>query len=285
MAVLLEAKNLTKNYPGTVALRDVSFELRSGEVHCLMGENGAGKSTLIKILAGAVAQDEGDILIEGRSVGRTQVRERRDLGISVIYQDLNLVPQLTVAENIYLGHEPRTALGTVDVRKMNRLSAELIDMLGVAFPVDAKVGDLPIPLQQLTATAKALSLNGRVLIMDEPSTVLSGRDLDVLFDVVRRLRQRGMGIIYITHHLDEVFTLGDQQTDGRARGRRGGVESRASRARPRAARHFFHAASWRGARRRRTRRRRTHGSRARHCRPRRLRFRYDLPGRPATADP
>jgi ABC-type sugar transport system ATPase subunit len=140
------------------------------------------------------------------SVGHTQVRERRDLGTSVIYQDLNLVHQLTVAENIYLGHEPRTPFGTVDDRRMCRMSAELIDKLGVSFPDDAKVGDLPIPLQQLTATARALSLNGKVLIMDEPSTVLSGKDLEVLLEVVRRLRQRGIGIIYISHYLDEVFT-------------------------------------------------------------------------------
>ncbi|MDQ0394804.1 sugar ABC transporter ATP-binding protein [Labrys monachus] len=212
MAALLEARNLTKRYPGTIALQDVSFDLQHGEVHCLMGENGAGKSTLIKILAGATAHDSGQILIEGREVGHTQVRQRRDLGISVIYQDLNLVPQLTVAENIFLGHEPRTAAGMVDARRMERLSAELIAMLGVSFPETAKVGDLPIPLQQLTATARALSLNGKVLIMDEPSTVLSGKDLEILFDVVRRLRAGGIGIVYISHHLEEVFALGDRVT-------------------------------------------------------------------------
>jgi ribose transport system ATP-binding protein len=212
VTALLEARNLTKTYPGTVALSEVSFDLRRGEVHCLMGENGAGKSTLIKILAGAVTHDSGDILIEGRPVGDTGLRARRDLGISVIYQDLNLVPQLTVAENIYLGHEPRTRLGAIDLKRMRAMSRELIDMLGVSFPEDAVVGDLPIPLQQLTATARALSLKGKVLIMDEPSTVLSGKDLDVLFGVVRRLRERGIGIIYISHHLDEVFELGDRVT-------------------------------------------------------------------------
>jgi ribose transport system ATP-binding protein len=212
VTALLEAINLTKTYPGTVALSGVSFDLQHGEVHCLIGENGAGKSTLIKILAGAVTQDSGDILIEGKSVGDTDLRARRDLGISVIYQDLNLVPQLTVAENIYLGHEPRTRLGSVDVGRMHAKSRDLIEMLGVSFPEDALVGDLPIPLQQLTATARALSLNGKVLIMDEPSTVLSGKDLDVLFGVVRRLRERGIGIIYISHHLDEVFDLGDRVT-------------------------------------------------------------------------
>jgi ribose transport system ATP-binding protein len=209
---LLEARDLTKTYPGTTALRNVSFDLMPGEVHCLIGENGAGKSTLIKILAGAVTPDSGEILIEGRSVGHSGVRERRDLGISVIYQDLNLVPQLTVAENIFLGHEPRTRLGSVDTKRMRETSRELVGTLGVSFPVGQRVGDLPIPLQQLTATARALSLNGKVLIMDEPSTVLGGRDLDVLFEVVRRLRRRGIGIIYISHHLDEVFELGDRVT-------------------------------------------------------------------------
>jgi len=213
MTPLLEARGLTKTYPGTTALRDVSFDLLPGEVHCLIGENGAGKSTLIKILAGAVTQDSGEIAIAGRPVGHhVGVRERRDLGISVIYQDLNLVPQLTVAENIFLGHEPRTRLGSVDTRAMRALAQELIATLGVSFPVTERVGDLPIPLQQLTATARALSLNGKVLIMDEPSTVLGGRDLDVLFEVVRRLRRRGIGIVYISHHLDEVFALGDRVT-------------------------------------------------------------------------
>ena len=212
MAALLEAKNLTKRYPGTTALQDVSFDLRHGEVHCLVGENGAGKSTLIKILSGAVAQDSGEIVIEGKQASHTQVWERRDLGISVIYQDLNLVPQLTVAENIFLGNEPRTTRGTVNTKAMIRQAEELIGMLGVAFSAKAKLGDLPIPLQQLTATARALSLKGKVLIMDEPSTVLSGKDLEVLFDVVRRLRASGIGIIYISHHLEEVFALGDRVT-------------------------------------------------------------------------
>ncbi len=212
MAVLLEAKNLSKRYPGTIALQDVSFDLRHGEVHCLMGENGAGKSTLIKILSGAITQDTGDIIIEGAPAGHTHVWKRRALGISVIYQDLNLVPQLTVAENIFLGNEPRTSRGTVDSKTMRRQADKMIATLGVAFSVDARVGDLPIPLQQLTATARALALKGKVLILDEPSTVLSGKDLEGLYEVVRRLRASGIGIIYISHHLEEVFALGDRVT-------------------------------------------------------------------------
>jgi ABC-type sugar transport system ATPase subunit len=217
-ALLLEAKGLGKRYPGTVALEDVRFDLRKGEVHCLVGENGAGKSTLIKILAGAVAHDEGEILIDGADVGHTDLKRRRDLGVSVIYQDLNLVPQLTVTENIFLGHEPRTPRGTIDTKLMTRRAQQLIDSLGVSFPVAARVGDLGISLQQLTATARALSLDGRILIMDEPSAVLSGKELDVLFSVIDRLKRNGMGIIYISHHLDEIFRVGDRVTvlrDGR----------------------------------------------------------------------
>src|ERR1700677_3364856 len=216
--LLLDAEGLCKRYPGTVALEDVRFDLRKGEVHCLVGENGAGKSTLIKILAGAVAHDEGEIRIDGVDVGHADLKRRRDLGVSVIYQDLNLVPQLTVTENIFLGHEPRTPRGTIDTKLMTRRAQELIDSLGVSFPVAARVSDLRISLQQLTATARALSLDGRILIMDEPSAVLSGKELDVLFSVIDRLKRNGMGIIYISHHLDEIFRIGDRVTvlrDGR----------------------------------------------------------------------
>ena len=210
--LLLEAVGLSKRYPGTVALDGVDFDLRRGEVHCLVGENGAGKSTLIKILAGAVAHDEGEIRIDGVDVGHADLKQRRDLGVSVIYQDLNLVPQLTVAENIFLGHELRTPRGAIDSRGMTARAQELIDSLGVSFPVYARVGDLGISLQQLTATARALSLDGRILIMDEPSAVLSGKELDVLFAMIDRLKRSGMGIIYISHHLDEIFRIGDRLT-------------------------------------------------------------------------
>jgi len=210
--LLLEAIGLTKRYPGTVALNDVNLDLRAGEVHCLVGENGAGKSTLIKILAGAVAQDSGHILIRGQEAGRADPRHRRDLGVSVIYQELDLVPQLTVAENIFLGHEPRTPRGTLDYKRMYEQAQSLVNELGVDFSVRSRVQDIGISLQQLAATARALSLQGQILIMDEPSAVLSGKELDVLFAVVDRLKQQGMGIIYISHRLDEVFRIGDRVT-------------------------------------------------------------------------
>lgn len=210
--LLIEATGLTKRYAGTTALDGVDFDLRAGEVHCLVGENGAGKSTLIKILTGAVRQEEGAIKIRGDDASGLNLRERRDRGVSVIYQDLNLVPHLTVAENIYLGHELRTSRGTLDTRGMERGAQEVIDSFGVAFSASSRVDRLGISLQQLTATARALSLNGIILIMDEPSAVLVGEELEVLFSVVKRLKERGLGIIYISHRLEEIFEIGDRVT-------------------------------------------------------------------------
>ena len=209
---LVEATGLTKHYAGTVALDNVDFDLRAGEVHCLVGENGAGKSTLIKIIAGAVRQDTGRITISGRDVSHSNLRERRDLGVNVVYQDLNLVPEMSVAENIFLGHEPRTRRGTLDKKRMHREAGQLIDRLGAPFPVRSRVGDIGVSLQQLTATARALSLNGRIMIMDEPSAVLVGKELDLLFSMIERLKEQGFGIIYISHRLEEIFQIGDRVT-------------------------------------------------------------------------
>jgi ribose transport system ATP-binding protein len=201
-----------KRYGGVVALGGVDFDLRAGEVHCLCGENGAGKSTLIKILTGAVTPDAGTIEVNGVDLTSASIKQRRDAGISVIYQDLNLVGQLTVAENIFLGHEIRTKLRMRNKRAMNEEAARLIDILGVRFSPKARVGELGISLKQLTATARALSLGGQVLIMDEPSAVLGGKELEVLFDVVRRLTAQGIAIIYISHRLEEIFHIGDRVT-------------------------------------------------------------------------
>ncbi|MDO8106516.1 sugar ABC transporter ATP-binding protein [Isoptericola sp. b441] len=209
---VLEAHGLVKRYAGVTALAGVDFDLHPGEVHCLVGENGAGKSTLIKILTGAVTPDAGSIAIDGEDVTSASIRERRERGISVIYQDLNLVPQLTVAENIFLGSEPRTRLGMLDRAAMRRATEQLIADLGVPFAASARVGELGISLQQLTATARALALGGKVLIMDEPSAVLGGKELDVLFGVIRRLTAQGIGIVYISHRLEEIFEIGDRVT-------------------------------------------------------------------------
>lgn len=209
---VLTASGLVKRYAGVTALDAVDFDLYPGEVHCLVGENGAGKSTLIKILTGAVTPDHGTIAIGGEDVTSAGIRERRDRGISVIYQDLNLVPKLTVAENIYLGVEPRTRTGALDRRAMHAGAEELIASLGVEFSAKARVDELGISLQQLTATARALSLGGRILIMDEPSAVLGGQELEVLFAVIRRLTAQGIAVIYISHRLEEIFEIGDRVT-------------------------------------------------------------------------
>jgi ABC-type sugar transport system ATPase subunit len=216
--VVLSATAVTKRYAGVTALDAVDFEVRPGEVHCLVGENGAGKSTLIKAITGAITPDSGTIRFVGHDITRANMRTRRDLGLAVIYQDLQLVPQLSVAENIFLGSELKSGSRLLDKRTMNARAQELLDSLGVSFPVTARVGELGISLQQLTATARAISRDSRVLIMDEPSAVLSGRELDVLFGVVNRLTERGIGIIYISHRLEEIFRIGDRVTvlrDGR----------------------------------------------------------------------
>ncbi|MDR2620637.1 MAG: sugar ABC transporter ATP-binding protein [Propionibacteriaceae bacterium] len=210
--VVLRATAVTKRYAGVTALDSVSFDLRAGEVHCLVGENGAGKSTLIKAITGAITPDSGTIVLDGNDITKASMRTRRDLGLAVIYQDLQLVPQLSVAENIFLGAELKSGAKLLDKRTMNARAKELLDNLGVSFRVDARVGELGISLQQLTATARAISRDSRVLIMDEPSAVLSGHELDVLFGVVKRLTERGIGIIYISHRLEEIFRIGDRVT-------------------------------------------------------------------------
>lgn len=210
--IVLRARGLTKRYAGVTALDRVDFDLRQGEVHCIVGENGAGKSTLIKILTGAVTPDSGTLEIDGQDATKASIKERRRLGITPIYQDLNLVPQLTVAQNIFLGNELRTKTGVLDRKRMNAEAASVIQELGVSFPVNERVGELGMSLQQLTATARALSLGGRILIMDEPSAVLGGKELEVLFGVVRSLTAKGIAIIYISHRLEEIFHIGDRVT-------------------------------------------------------------------------
>ncbi|MDR3070154.1 MAG: sugar ABC transporter ATP-binding protein [Propionibacteriaceae bacterium] len=210
--VILQASGLTKRYAGVTALAGVDFDLREGEVHCLVGENGAGKSTLIKILTGVVTPDAGTITVADKDLTSSTIKERRDAGISVIYQDLNLVQQLTVTENIFLGNEPTTKSGALDKQRMRAEARQLIETLGVDFPVTSRVDDLGISLQQLTATARALSLGGRILIMDEPSAVLGGKELEVLFAVVKRLTEQGIAVIYISHRLEEIFHIGDRVT-------------------------------------------------------------------------
>ncbi|WEH17827.1 sugar ABC transporter ATP-binding protein [Streptomyces sp. VNUA24] len=217
---LLRIEGIRKTFPGVVALDGVDFDLRRGEVHVLLGENGAGKSTLIKMLSGAYTPDAGRILAGGQEVRIHGAQDSERLGIATIYQEFNLVPDLTVAENIFLGRQPRR-FGMIDRKRMEADAAALLERVGVKVSPRARVRELGIARLQMVEIAKALSLDARVLIMDEPTAVLTTEEVDRLFAIVRRLREDGVGIVFITHHLEEIAALGDRVTvvrDGKSVG-------------------------------------------------------------------
>lgn len=217
-APLLKLINVNKSFSGVQVLHDVSLELSRGEVHCLVGENGAGKSTLIKIISGAYRCDSGELYLENRHLTHLNPRAALGRGIGTIYQEIDVVPVLSVAENISLGHEPRRANGNVDLAAMRQRAARLLADMGVDLDPDVTVGGLKIAHQQMVAIAKALSLDSRVLILDEPTAVFTAAEVEMLFRIIRRLKQQGLGLIYISHHLEEIFQIGDQITvlrDGR----------------------------------------------------------------------
>jgi ribose transport system ATP-binding protein len=213
MTSLLEMRGITKRYPGVLALSEVDFTLEAGEVNCLVGENGAGKSTLIKVLSGAVAKDGGSIRVGGEEAHMGSPADAQHLGIGVIYQDFKLVPALSVAENILLGSEPvqgRTPL--IDRTSMREKASAALGQLGEVIDMDAPVGHLSVAQQQMVEIAKALSRNVRILAMDEPTAPLTERETGSLFKVIRSLKERGVGIIYISHRLEEIFEVGDRVT-------------------------------------------------------------------------
>lgn len=213
MESILELNHIRKQFPGVLALDDVHFDIRPGEIHALMGENGAGKSTLIKIASGVYQPDAGQILVEGKSVQFNNPREAQARGIATIYQELLLYPELSVAENIFMGHAPRTWLGAVDWAEMNRKAVELLASLNIHdMDVARKVGTLTVGNRQRVEIAKALSMNARVLIMDEPTAAITEADVERLFSIIALLKERDVGIIYISHRLHEVFEIGDRVT-------------------------------------------------------------------------
>ncbi len=210
----LEMQQIAKNFGGVRALRGVTLVAPAGEVHSICGENGAGKSTLMKILAGAIPDYEGRILLNGQPVRFSGPRDAEDAGIRIIYQELNLVPQLTVADNIFLGREPRRGgkLGWLDGRTMEQRTRQLFDRLGAPISPRARVGDLRIGDQQMVEIAKALAFDARILIMDEPTSALSDSEVARLFRVIEDLRKAGATILYISHKMNEVFRLSDRVT-------------------------------------------------------------------------
>jgi ABC-type sugar transport system ATPase subunit len=212
--IRLEMRQIAKSFGGVRALRGVSLIAPAGEVHSLCGENGAGKSTLMKILAGAIAEYDGEIVLDGRSVRFADPRQAEDAGIRIIYQELNLVPQLTVADNIFLGREKTRGgrLGWLDERAMEIQTRRLFDRLGTAISPRAKVGDLRIGDQQMVEIAKALAFDAAIVIMDEPTSALSGSEVARLFRVITDLRRDGATVLYISHKMNEVFTLSDRVT-------------------------------------------------------------------------
>ncbi|HWT95496.1 MAG TPA: sugar ABC transporter ATP-binding protein [Solirubrobacteraceae bacterium] len=216
---ILSVRGLVKHYPGAKALDGVDFDVQAGEVHCLLGPNGAGKSTLIKCVSGAVEPTSGQVLVDGEPLPTGTPSASLAHGVATIYQELDLVEDLRVYDSIFLGHEPRKLGGLLDRAQMKRRTRELLERLDHAnIPVDARVGQLRPAAQQVVSIARALSHDVRLLIMDEPSAILDDNEVETLFGVVRRLKADGVGVVYISHRLDEVARIGDRVSvlsDGR----------------------------------------------------------------------
>lgn len=209
---LLEMKNIHKRFPGVYALKGVDLTLKAGEVMALVGENGAGKSTIINILGGIYTRDEGEILIDGKDAGIHGIQDAKAAGINIIHQELVLVPYLSVAENIFLNREPVKG-GMVDYGKMYEMAQKFIDDLGLTgIRAEDKVAELTVAQQQMVEIVKSVSFNARIIVMDEPTSSLSDREIDALFENIRSLKKRGIGIIYISHRLSELEQICDRVT-------------------------------------------------------------------------
>ena len=210
---LFELKNISKRFPGVIALDDVSLQIRAGEVHVLLGENGAGKSSLMKILCGAYTADTGEFFHQGEKVTVSSPADARRYGIAVIFQEFTLVPYLNIAQNIFLGREfPGRIPGTVDHARMHAEAQKLLDLLGMEHDTHTLAHTLGVAQQQMVEIAKALSQNARILVLDEPTSALSDRETERLFSVIKKLQSQGVAMVYISHRLAEVFLLGDRIT-------------------------------------------------------------------------
>lgn len=209
---MLEMKNIVKNFPGVQALKDVDFDLYEGEVHGLVGENGAGKSTLIKILSGDYAMSSGEVFIDEGKVDFKSPADSHAIGIRVIYQELVTMDTLTAAENIFVGQIPKNRAGFVDWKRMNKVSREVLERMNVNINPKKVVGDLSIHQKQIVEIAKAINKEAKILVMDEPTAALGEDDTESLFEIIKNLKKQGVGIIYISHRLEEVFEITDRVT-------------------------------------------------------------------------
>ena len=211
-------QGIVKEFPGVRALDDAHLNIYPGQVMALLGENGAGKSTLMKVMTGIYSKDEGSLKYDGQDVSFNGPKDSQERGVSIIHQELNLIPELSIAENIFLGREPTGRMGRIDWKTMFREAQKLLDMLDVKFDPATPVGKLSIGVQQMVEIAKALSFSSRVIVMDEPTDALTEKETESLFKVIRQLRSEGKGIVYISHRLKEIFQICDHATilrDGR----------------------------------------------------------------------
>lgn len=209
---VLEIENITKEFPGVKALKGVSFDIRRGEVHALVGENGAGKSTLMKILSGVYAPTTGKIRLDGKEVTFKDPKQAQQLGVSIIHQEFSLIPYLSGVDNIFLGREKRKANGLLDRRKMRKEAEEVLQRLNANIDLNKPVAHLSVANQQFIEIAKAIAIDTKVLIFDEPTASLTGKEIDKLFELIERLKADGVTIIYISHHLEEILEMCDRMT-------------------------------------------------------------------------
>lgn len=210
-SLVLEMRNVVKVFPGVRALDGVNLQVQAGKVHVICGENGAGKSTLMKVINGTYEADEGEMYFEGEVIGKHSVQDTMQMGIAMIYQELNPVMDMTIAENIYLGREPKKR-GFVDFTKIYSDTQNLLDMLNISFNAHQKMRELSIAGHQLVEIAKAISMNAKVIIMDEPSSAIADAEIEILFGQISMLKEKGVAILYITHKMDEIFRIADEIT-------------------------------------------------------------------------
>ena len=210
--IVLHLESIVKTFPGVKALDGVQLDVYRGEVHALCGENGAGKSTLMKIIAGAQGYTSGHMYVNGQEVVFHSTKEAERQGIAMIYQEFNMVPDMSVAENMYLGRLPKTSYGAVDWKKLYQDAQEVLDRLGLKFDCKMKVRNLSVAESQMTEIAKCLTIGAKVIIMDEPTAALTDEEINILFGIIDDLKKKDISILYISHRMDEIFRISDRLT-------------------------------------------------------------------------